>query len=233
MNPAGRWTCLLYTSSVQPEGTLDDRRSFSENIAIWLRDAIRSGELADGSELNQIALADRFGVSRVPVREAMRQLQAEGWIDAKRHQRAVVRGISRERILEILELRAVIETFLIEKAVATIAPADLQRLAALCDEMDATADHQHWLELNQTFHSALYASANSVTATELLEQLGAQVERYIRSHGEHISREGEADAEHRAILAAAGRRDVAEARRLVQLHISHTTQRFRESTERR
>jgi DNA-binding GntR family transcriptional regulator len=217
---------------VQPEGALDDGRSFSEHIAIRLRDAIRSGELADGSELNQIALADRFGVSRVPVREAMRQLQAEGWIDAKRHQRAVVRGISRERILEILELRAVMETFLIEKAVTTISTAELARLTGLCEEMEAAADHQHWLELNQTFHSELYASANSVTATELLEQLGAQVERYIRSHGEHISREREADAEHRAILAAVARRDVAESRRLVGLHIGHTTQRFRESSAR-
>ena len=216
----------VYIRVVQHQGALDDRRSFSEHIAIWLRDAIRSGELADGSELNQIALADRFGVSRVPVREAMRQLQAEGWIDAKRHQRAVVRGISRERILEILELRAVIETFLIEKAVATISDADVQRLAALCDEMDAAADHRHWLELNQTFHSALYASAHSMTATELLEGLSAQVERYVRSHGEQISREGEADA----ILAAVQRRDVAESQRLVRLHIGHTTERFRASS---
>jgi DNA-binding GntR family transcriptional regulator len=220
----------VYTSAVELDEGLDDRRSFSEHIAIWLRDAIRSGELADGAELNQIALADQFGVSRVPVREAMRQLQAEGWIDAKRHQRAVVRGISRERILEILELRALIESFLIEKAVATIGEAELQRLSGLCDEMDAADDHLHWLELNQTFHSALYASAGTVTATELLEQLSAQVERYVRSHGEHISREGEADAEHRAILAAVARRDVAESQRLVQLHIGHTTERFRESS---
>jgi DNA-binding GntR family transcriptional regulator len=96
--------------------------------------------------------------------------------------------------------------------------------------MHAATDHRHWLELNQTFHSALYASSRSITATELLEQLTAQVERYVRSHGEHIGREGEADAEHRAILAAVGRRDVAESQRLVQLHIGHTTQRFRESS---
>ncbi len=217
---------------MQHDRALDDQRSLSEHIAIWLRDAIRSGELADGSELNQIALAGQFGVSRVPVREAMRQLQAEGWIDAKRHQRAVVRGISRERILEILELRAVIETFLIEKTVASITRNELQRLAGLCDEMDATADHRHWLELNQTFHNALYASANSTTATELLAQLSAQVERYVRSNGEQIRREGEADAEHRAILAAVQQRDVTDCRRLVQLHIGHTTQRFRESTAR-
>jgi DNA-binding GntR family transcriptional regulator len=213
-------------------GALDNRRSLSEHVAIALREAIRSGELPDGSELNQIALADRFGVSRVPVREAMRQLQAEGWIDAKRHQRAVVRGISRERVLEMLELRALIETFLIGKAVATIADAELTRLDAVVDEMSACSDHRRWLELNRTFHSELYASANAVTATGLLDGLGAQVERYVRAHGEHIGREGEADAEHRAILAAVRGRDVAESQRLVQCHIGHTTQRFRASSER-
>jgi DNA-binding GntR family transcriptional regulator len=222
----------VYTSAVQPEGALDDRRSFSEHIAIRLREAIRSGELADGSELNQIALADQFGVSRVPVREAIRQLQAEGWIDAKRHQRAVVRGISHERILEILELRTLIEAFLISKSATAIGDAELKRLSGLCDEMEASTDHRHWLELNQTFHSALSASAKSITSTELLEQLSAQVERYVRSHGPHINRKDEANAEHRAILAAVSRHDVTAAQCLLQLHIGHTTQRFRESVAR-
>jgi len=207
----------------------DDRRSFSEHIATALRAAIRDGALPDGFELNQIALAEHFGVSRVPVREAMRQLQAEGWIDAKRHQRAVVRGLTDERIIEILELRAVIESFLIEKTIATISPRELDRLDALCDEMAASRDHRHWLELNELFHTALYASAESLTASELVAQLSSQVERYVRSSGEPIAREDEATAEHRTILAAVRRRDVAESQRLVRLHISHTTERFREA----
>ena len=206
---------------------LNDQRSFSEHIAISLRDAIRLGALPDGYELNQIALADHFGVSRVPVREAMRQLQAEGWIDAKRHQRAVVRGFSFERILETFELRTVIEVFLIEKAIAAIGDGEFTRLEALCDEMAASRDHRHWLELNRVFHNALYASANSLTALELVEQLSAQVERYVRASGELIDREREAVAEHRAILAAVKRRDVAASQRLVREHIAHTIDRLR------
>jgi DNA-binding GntR family transcriptional regulator len=208
---------------------LTDRRSFSEHIAISLRDAIRSGSLPDGYELNQIALAEHFGVSRVPVREAMRQLQAEGWIDAKRHQRAVVRGFSHERIVEILELRAVIEAFLIEKTIATISDKELQRLDALCDEMAASRDHRHWLELNHVFHSALYESAQSQTAMELLQQLSSQVERYVRSIGETIEREREAVDEHREILAAVRKRDVAESQRLIRAHIGQTKERFLEA----
>lgn len=209
--------------------TLKDRRSFSEHIAISLRHAIRSGELPDGYELNQIALAEHFGVSRVPVREAMRQLQAEGWIDAKRHQRAVVRGFSPERILEILELRTVIEAFLIEKTIGTITAPEMQRLEGLCDEMGASRDHRHWLELNHVFHNALYESARSATAAELLDQLSSQVERYVRSIGESIDREREAVTEHRAILAAVRKRDVAESRRLIRRHIAQTMQRFSET----
>jgi DNA-binding GntR family transcriptional regulator len=208
---------------------LNDRRSFSEHIAISLRDAIRSGSLPDGYELNQIALAEHFGVSRVPVREAMRQLQAEGWIDAKRHQRAVVRGFSPERIVEILELRVAIEAFLIEKTVGAISAAELKRLDGLCDEMSASRDHRHWLELNHVFHTSLYESANSQTATELLDQLSSQVERYVRSISASIDREREAVEEHRAILAAVRKRDVAESQRLIRVHIKQTLQRFQEA----
>ena len=212
-----------------PPLALDDQRSFSEHIAILLREAIRSGELPDGFELNQIALAEHFGVSRVPVREAMRQLQAEGWIDAKRHQRAVVRGFTTERVVEIFELRTVLETFLIEKTIATITEPEMQRLEALCDEMTASSDHRHWLELNRVFHGALYASANSPTATELVDQLSSQVERYVRAHGEVIDREREAVEEHRAILRAVKARDVAASQDLVKRHIGHTLARFREA----
>ena len=215
---------------LEPLPASDGRESLGEHIAVSLRSAIRTGALPDGFELNQIALAEHFGVSRVPVREAMQQLQAEGWIDAKRYQRAVVRGLDDERVLEILELRAVIEAFLIEKTIAAIQPRDLERLAALCDEMDVSHDHQHWLELNRVFHTALYATANSATAIALVEQLSSQVERYERARGEHIAREAEATAEHRAILAAVRAHDAAEAQRLVRLHIGHTTERFRQTS---
>lgn len=209
---------------------LTDRRTMSEHVAESLRAAIRHGELPAGSELNQIALAEQFGVSRGPVREAMRQLQAEGWIDARAHQRAVVRAISPARIIEILELRALLEEFLIERTVPKMTPAALAVLERRCDEMSATTDHQRWLELNRAFHRDLYESSGMQTTTELVEQLGAQVERYVRAHGESIAREREAVDEHRAIVRAVAERDVATARRLARQHIEHTLERFRATT---
>jgi DNA-binding GntR family transcriptional regulator len=207
----------------------DDRHSFSEHIANSLRNAIRSGEFADGFELNQIELAEHFGVSRVPVREAMRQLQAEGWIDAKRHQRAVVRGLNGALVLETLELRAWIEAYLIEKTIGTIRDHELDRLDELCAQMEASRYHEHWLRLNHLFHTDLYASTGSAMTRTLVDRLSSQVERYVHLVGEPITRETEANAEHRAILAAMRQRDVAESQRLIRLHIGHTIERVRDA----
>lgn len=209
---------------------LADPRSMSERVADALRDAIRSGELADGTELNQIALAAHFGISRVPVREAMRQLQAEGWIHAEKHQRAVVRGLTAERILEVLELRAVLEAHLVAKAVPKMTEPVLAELRAICGAMSRAGDHRRWLELNREFHRTLYQPSGCVTTIELLEQLTSQVERYVRGRGARIAREREALREHRAILDAVRTKDVREAQRLVRLHVEHTANRFHAST---
>ncbi len=105
---------VLYTVDVKPsdlsavklERGFSERRITADYVADALRDAIHRGELADGAELNQAALATHFGVSRVPVREAMRQLQAEGLIDASAHRLAVVRALDLERVVELYDARA-------------------------------------------------------------------------------------------------------------------------------
>ena len=84
-----------------PLRELSDRRTTSDQIADVIREAILAGEFDDGEELNQVALAKHFHVSRVPLREALRQLQAEGLVTAKAHQRAVVSSLSVDRVLEI------------------------------------------------------------------------------------------------------------------------------------
>src|SRR5215469_11054122 len=121
---------------------LKGRRTASEAVAESLRSAIRSGQLEDGAELNQVALAEHFGVSRVPVREAMRQLQAEGWITAPAHHRAVVRAVSLESIIEIFEVRAMLEVHLVSKAIPKLTPQHIAELNGRCDEMERIKDHR-------------------------------------------------------------------------------------------
>src|SRR4051812_35366185 len=99
---------------------LRNRRIAADYVADALREAIHRGELADGAVLNQAAIASHFGVSRVPVREAMRQLQAEGLIDTQAHRFALVRGLDLDRLTEVYDLRAVLEGYVMERATSQI-----------------------------------------------------------------------------------------------------------------
>ena len=204
---------------------LGERRTAAGHVADTLRAAIRSGRLGDGAELNQVALAEHFGVSRVPVREALRALEAEGWITARAHRRAFVQTLGVKRVTEIFDVRALLEVHLLEKAMATLDDARIAELRAVCDAMDAMDDHAAWLVANRDFHRLLLEGADAPLTVELLDGLGAQVERYLRLHGEGFDREREAGAEHRAILEAAVAGDRKSASRLLHAHIDRTRRR--------
>lgn len=200
------------------------RRTTPDYVADALRKAILEGQFKDGEELNQVELAEYFGVSRVPVREALRQLQAEGLINAEAHRRAVVTGVSPERILEIFELRAVFEDFLLKKAAPRIDGLRLRRLRELCDEMDKINDRREWLAKNREFHLTLHEPSGNKIALDLDEQLMLRVERYLQEGG--FVNPDEAGVDHRKILDALERKDVAQARRELELHIKRTSERL-------
>lgn len=204
-----------------------DRRITADYVADALREAIHRGDLADGAVLNQAAIASYFGVSRVPVREAMRQLQAEGLIDTRAHRLAVVRGLDLERILEIYDLRALLEGHVTERAVPHVDAARIEELRALEREMHGLADHARWLELNARFHQLLYEPSGAETTLELIEQLRARAERYVRlwSRGSGLHRPEEAGREHIAILELVAAGDAAGARGAIEQHVLHTRDR--------
>ncbi|MBF8191948.1 GntR family transcriptional regulator [Nonomuraea sp. K274] len=203
---------------------LQRRRTAPDYIVSVLRDAIYEGSLADGAILNQVAVAEHFGVSRVPVREAMRQLQAEGLLSAEAHRRPMVRGLTLERVLEIFDLRAMIEGYLVEKAIPLTDDKAIERLEAMVARMHEPLDHNQWLSLNAEFHQALYEPSDAVTALELAGQLRGRAERYLRlwSAGQGVNRNAEATREHERILDYVRNHDPAAARREVEQHVLHT-----------
>lgn len=203
---------------------LQDRRRTSDYILDALRQAIYDGSLPDGAVLNQVAVADHFGVSRVPVREAMRQLEAEGLINAEAHRRPVVRGLTLDRVLEIFDLRAMVEGYLIEKATPHIDKQYVDELANLIEGMDGKLDHRAWLSRNARFHQALYEPSQAITALQMAEQLRGRAERYLRmwSAGRGVHRNAEASREHERILEYVRTGDAFSARREVEQHIIHT-----------
>jgi DNA-binding GntR family transcriptional regulator len=209
-------------SAISVGSALKERHSVADRITNSLRDAIRSGALSDGTELNQVALSEHFGVSRVPVREALRALEAEGWITAPTHYRAFVQGLSEHQIEQIFEARSALELHLIEKAVPNFDATRLADLQKRCTAMGRIRDHDQWLAANRAFHRALLAPAGSPMIIDMIEQLASQPERYLRSRLAGRDRQEAAGAEHKAIVAAVASRDVARARKLLSSHIAHT-----------
>jgi DNA-binding GntR family transcriptional regulator len=201
---------------------LHERRTVADYVAETLRDAIIAGQFEDGEELNQVKLAEMFNVSRVPIREAMRRLEAEGLISAEAHRRAVVVGFDKDRIAEIFEIRAMLESFALQRAATKLDSAQIAELRRLCEEADEVEDHEEWLEHNHRFHQALLAPSGSTTALTLVEQLSRQVERYIRRSGRSLHRPREAGEEHRQLVNSLEEGNVDEAREILTRHIMHT-----------
>lgn len=204
-----------------------EQRTTPDHIADALRIAIYDGQFKDGEELNQVELATYFKVSRVPIREALRQLQAENLVRSIAHRRAVVVGLDLEEMLELVEIRAVLEGFLVAKAGPQLSATALRRLSDLCDEADRIRDYDYnWVLKNWEFHRTLYQPSRSKAAISMVEHLNLRVERYVRRSG-NIKRLRQAAAEHRRILRDIERGDFAAARIRMQEHILETREQVR------
>ena len=210
--------------AIKPVSALTRRRTASDLVAESLRDAINSGRLEDGAVLNQVEIAELFNVSRVPVREAMRMLEAEGLIDATAHRSPVVRAQTGERVAEFYEVRALLEGHLAEHATPNVDAATVERLRAINDELRDEADHVRWLERNAELHHLLYAAAGRPETLALLDAQRLRCERYVSmwSGGAGIQRNAEAVAEHEQIIDRVAAGDAAGARDAVVAHVEHT-----------
>lgn len=215
-------------TSVQLDVSFPGRRITADFVADSLREAIQQGAIAVGAVLNQAEIAEHFSVSRVPVREAMRQLFAEGLIELKAHHVAVVRGLTFEHISEIYDNRALIEGYLLERAVPNIPSDVLKKLRVKEKTMRSENDHIKWLRLNADFHRTMNQYANDSIGLELVDQLKAHVERYVNiwSGGQGMHRPEEAGTEHVVILEHIAAGEATGARIAVERHIRSTGERL-------
>lgn len=187
-----------------------------------IRERILSGAYREGEPLRQDALAAALGVSRIPVREALRQLEVEGLVTFSAHRGAVVSTLSIGEIEELFELRAEIESDLVRRAVPALTPADLARADDILDAFDAAfrrRDVARWGELNWRLHAALLAPAKRPLTLGIAESLNRHADRYARMQLALTHGESRAHEEHRAIVGAAHRGDAERTARLLRAHI--------------
>lgn len=221
-------------SAVEVDTRLSGRMITADYVAEALRNAINSGQLGDGAVINQVELAAHFGVSRVPVREALRQLNAEGLIESRAHRLAMVRGTDLDGLVEVFALRALVEGWILEQAVGKIDAETISAARKLNRQMRKESDHSTWLALNTEFHLSLYRPSGATVALELLEPLRTRSQRYTRmwSRGAGVHRPAETYAEHDGILDLVEAGDAAGARSALEAHILHTREQVIEAGKR-
>lgn len=196
----------------------------SEVIAKQLRSAIISGALAEGEPVRQDDVAKLFNVSKIPVREALKRLEAEGLVEFKRNKGAVVTRISEPELAQMFEVRVLLEVKAISLAVPNMSEGDFARAEAICDAFLVDDDVGHWSELNWSLHACLYEAARRPFLIGLIRSIHDKLERYLRMQLTLSEGKARADREHRAIVEACRRRDVALAARLIEEHINGVCQ---------
>ena len=191
----------------------------SEIILRHLRGAIVSGSLDEGAPIRQDEVAALFNVSKIPVREALKQLEAEGFVTFQRNRGAVVARLSEPEIVQIFEVRAILESSAIRLSVPLMTDADLAEAEAACRAFEAEPDVSRWAELNWAFHSRLYQAAERPYLMQMIRSVNDRIERYLRVQLTISGGHETAAREHGEILTACRWGDAEGAAALVHAHI--------------
>lgn len=193
--------------------------SAADLIQAALREAIVHGEMRDGDVLRQDQIAGLFNVSRIPVREALARLEAQGLVTSHRYKGAVVTSLSLDEIAETFEFRALIEPEVLRIAVGQMSPTSLEEARAHCRDFDTEINPERWAPLNRAFHYALYRDANRPYHLQVVSAALDKVGRYLRAQLILTDGMDQARAEHAAILEACIAGDADRAAELTRRHI--------------
>jgi DNA-binding GntR family transcriptional regulator len=198
------------------------RRQLPEIVAGKLREMIMRGELQPGEGLPMRALAERFDVSVIPVRDALRLLAGEGLVELQPHRGARVVRISVLDLEQIFLARLPLEQLAATKALDTLTPVDLRAFGRLESQLERTRDARRWLELNRQFHMEVYERSGYPRIVRIIEGLWDLVEPYLLLFMRNRDAVVNAEHEHREMLKAAEAGDAALLRALVAKHLMGT-----------
>src|SRR5215211_3025854 len=213
------------SSATPPRGAVVpiQRQTIASMTVEALRERILRGDYPDGEPLRQDALADELGVSRIPIREALRQLEAEGLVTLNPHRGAIVSSLSLGEIEEVFEIRSTVEPDLLRRALPRLTEYQLDLADDVLDRYAQALRSGNvvmWGELNWQFHSTLYAPAERPVTMGIVQRLHQQSDRYLRMQLALTHGETRANEEHRAIAAATRAGDVKRASALMRDHIA-------------
>jgi DNA-binding GntR family transcriptional regulator len=201
----------------------DGRADAAGRVADALRLAILAGELAPGQRLRQEVLAERYGTSRLPVRDALRMLEASGLVTIVANAGAWVSRLSLQECQEVYQLRERAEPLLLRMSIPGLDTAARARLGELVEQMRAAGVEQ-FLALDRDFHMLTYSGAHTTVLGELITRLWNTTQHYRRAFsllGDPATTRG-VHLEHEMLVLAIGRADLEGAERILAGHIRST-----------
>ncbi len=202
----------------------DDVLPLRDVVFKTLRQAILMGELSPGERLMEIKLADQLGVSRTPIREAMRKLELEGLVIMIPRKGAQVANMSKKDLDDVLEVRLALEDLAIELACERITLEELTRLNQALFEFKQAVEGKNLsviAEKDVLFHDLIYSSTKNIKLIQLLNNLSEQLYRYRLEYLKDYSLHRSLVKEHKDIVDTLRSRDLEKAKETIQMHIKN------------
>lgn len=203
---------------------LDSFKPLRELVLDAIREAIINGSLKPRERLMEIQLAEELGVSRTPIREALRKLELEGFIVMLPRKGAYVADVSFKDIADVFEIRAALESLAAGLAAERITDEELEEMERhLVEKADAIARHDmpQLIEVDTRFHELVYRASRNDRLSIIINNLREQIQRYRSTSLAYPGRMKQSLEEHRAIVEAIQSRDSQLARQLALEHIEN------------
>ncbi len=211
---------------------LDNYQPLRELVFEALRDAIIKGVLKPGERLMEVQLAEELGVSRTPVREAIRKLELDDLVVMIPRKGAYVSGISLKDIADVFEIRAAMESLAAGLAAERITDEELEELERILvkkAEIIEANDLDRLVEIDIRFHEGLYQASRNAKLVQIINNLSEQIHRFRSTSLASPGRMKEALEEHRKIVEAISERNITLAQSLAQEHIENAENRMLEA----
>jgi DNA-binding GntR family transcriptional regulator len=208
----------------EPNGE-EDGRLLSERIAGEIRSAVLSGEMRPGMRIRQELLAAQFGASRIPVREALKQLENEGLVVLAPNRGAWIADVNSEESVEIYKIREAVEPLAIAESVPNLTDADIDSLDATVKKLEKVTTLEEYIQLDREFHLQTYARARMPQLLAMIERFWNSTQHFRRSVvKDTLAKDGLpfSDPQHLLLMDAISGRDGEAAAVLIRLHIRRT-----------
>lgn len=198
---------------------IERHQTLREKILETIRDAILKGALKPGEKVAEPELAERFGISRTPIREAFRQLESEGYLTVIPRKGAVVTALSPQDVQDFYAIKSILEGYAAELAAARLSPKEIEKLEAINErlrELAKEGDVKAFFRVHNEFHELFLKASGNGKLHELIQQLGLKFNRLRMASLSVAGRMEISVAEHDKLLEAFRKHDGVMAENLVK-----------------